>query len=309
MNHAFLKLVLAALAIGGVGGLTPASAQILGVFRWQMQPYCNQVTFTVVQQGPSYLLTGSDNMCGAGAVAPATGTATPNPDGSIALGFSIVTPSGATAHVTATVDSASVSGAWADADGHTGTFVFNGTAPGGAPRPEPTRSTLITSAQLAASIFSGTGTATTVARSDHTHDDRYYTEAESAALVAAARAEVVEDIFGVPGDLTPENTVQQGMVTTSKAGRLLINFPANLLTYVCSPSARYYAFLIVDGTPIRNSVVEVPAAGATNLLVGVTPNLVPAGPHTISVAARCSGASWSLYTYIAQPRVSVVVLP
>lgn len=52
------------------------------------------MTFTVIQQGSAYQLTGSDNLCGATQFAPATGTGTPNPDSTISLGFNVVMPSG-----------------------------------------------------------------------------------------------------------------------------------------------------------------------------------------------------------------------
>jgi hypothetical protein len=290
------------------GVWTPAAAQVLGVFRWQMQPYCNLVTFTVIQQGPTYQLTGNDNLCGAPAFAPATGTATPNPNGTISLGFDIVTPSGATAHVSATVNLSNVSGTWTDADGNTGPFVFNPPGVQGLPRPDPTRSTLITSAQLAASIFAGTGSATTVARSDHTHDDRYYTEAETIAVVADAGAAVVESTAPVPS-LTLEVTVVQQVVTTPKAGRLLINMPIGLRSVDCATASTYYAFLTVDGTTIPNSIAFANDLGPVPTLAGVTTAVLPAGPHTIAGGIRCSSGSFSIVSFGSAVRVSAVVLP
>jgi hypothetical protein len=322
VTRAALRTTLMLLALLAPAGWMPASAQVLGVFRWQMQPYCNLVTFTVIQQqGPTYQLTGNDNMCGAPAFAPATGTATPNPNGTISLGFEIVTPSGATAHVSATVNVANVSGTWSDADGNAGAFAFNPAAVQGQPRPAPTRSTLITSAQLAASIFAGSGMATTVARSDHNHDDRYFTEAESNALVteavadavadavSAAAAVVVEDIAAVPVDLTPENVLHERTIATPKAGRLLINIPSNLLSYACSAANSYYVFLTLDGSVIRNSVVNIAGGGNAAHVIGVTPDLVPAGTHTVRLAARCLGSTWVSYTYFAEARVAILVLP
>ncbi len=50
-----------------------------------------------------------------------------------------------------------VPGTWTDADGNTGSFVFNPPGVGGLPRPLATRPALIASAQLASSIFAGTG--------------------------------------------------------------------------------------------------------------------------------------------------------
>jgi hypothetical protein len=178
-----------------------AGAQTLGVFRWQMQPYCNVVTLTVEQKATGYVLTGLDNLCGGGApVATAAGVAAVNPNGTIALGLTIVTSTGATAHLNATLSLTSVSGPWRDADGNTGTLVFEpGILPGLPQRPAPRSfGTLVvtggqvapgaigtqalaaqsvTADKLAPSAFAGTGAQPTLARSDHHHDTRYYTQA------------------------------------------------------------------------------------------------------------------------------------
>ncbi len=313
MFRAHIRMSLIVFAVLVSGAWTPAAAQVLGVFRWQMQPYCNLVTFTVIQQGPTYQLTGNDNLCGAPAFAPATGTATPNPNGTISLGFNIVTPSGASAHVSATVNLSNVSGTWTDADGNTGPFVFNPPGVQGLPRPDPTRSTLITSAQLAASIFAGTGSATTVARSDHTHDERYFTEAETNAVVAAAvgagAAGVLESTGSLPANFTPELEFFGFQVTTPKAGRLLISTPGGIWNYNCSSGSNYYAFLTLDGVAIPNSVVYSPLLAALPRMSGLVLTEVPAGVHTIRVAVRCSAGTNSGYTWAFNGRASVVVLP
>lgn len=287
---------------------TLASAQVLGVFRWQMQPYCNVVTFTVIQQGPTYQLTGSDSLCGAPVWAPATGTATPNPDGTVSLGFDIVLPTGATAHVSARVTLADFSGPWTDADGNSGTLLYNPPAVGGAPRPEPTRSALITSAQLAASIFAGSGTATTVARSDHTHDERYFTEAETTAVVAGAGLAVVESAAPVP-TLTAQSTVVLQQVTTPKAGRLLINMPVGIRSVDCQTASSYFAYLSVNGQDIPNSIVLANEFAPVPTLTGVTTAALPAGTHTIRGLIQCTTGSWSLIQLSNAVRVSVIVIP
>lgn len=149
---------------------TVASAQVVGEYRWQTQPYCNVLTLMVVQQGAQFHLLGSDDLCGAGS-APVTGTAVAT-GGSVAIGVTVALPSGAPAHLTASISLANVSGTWNDADGRTGPFVFNA-ATGGPSRPAPSRAAVITAAQLAPTVFAGTGAAPTIARSDHHHDDRY----------------------------------------------------------------------------------------------------------------------------------------
>jgi len=126
-------LVLSLLACGG--GV--ASAQSLGSFTWQLQPFCNRLTVTVTQNGSIYTLDGYDDQCGAPQRAPLVGMATPNPDGSIGLGFHVATsPGGKTVSVEARISLATVGGPWTDSAGNSGTLVLNGQAAGSA-RPAP----------------------------------------------------------------------------------------------------------------------------------------------------------------------------
>ena len=114
-----------------------ASAQSLGVFRWQLQPYCNVLTVTVTQVGGTYRLEGTDDHCGASTQGEIIGTAFPNPNGTIGLGFDVVsTPGGASLPVEATVTLPSASGTWRDGGGLSGTFALTpGAGNGGARRP------------------------------------------------------------------------------------------------------------------------------------------------------------------------------
>lgn len=117
---------------------SPAPAQVLGNFSWQLQPFCNVVQVRVEQAGGVYTLDGFDDQCGAPQRAPLVGLAAPNPDGSIGLVFNIVTvPSGRPVHVEARIALATLGGPWTDSAGNGGTVAF-GTATGGSPRPAPT---------------------------------------------------------------------------------------------------------------------------------------------------------------------------
>jgi len=147
-----------------------ASAQVIGTFSWQSQPYCNVLTMTIVQQGSVYLLTGQDTLCGNGA-APITGTAVAS-GSNVVMGLTVSLPSGRAEHLSATVAVNTASGTWADADGHTGPFAINGSI-SGSPRPAPSTAALITTAQLSPTVFAGTGAAATVAHSDHNHNASY----------------------------------------------------------------------------------------------------------------------------------------
>ena len=124
-----------ALAIPAV-----VSAQPLGTFRWQLQPYCNVVSLTVTQVGAQYRVEGTDDQCGAGRdLASAIGMAFQNPDGTIGFGLTIVVaPGGAAVNIDAEISLATLSGTWRDSTGATGTFAFRtGAGTGGTPRPQP----------------------------------------------------------------------------------------------------------------------------------------------------------------------------
>ena len=115
-----------------------ASAQPLGTFRWQLQPYCNVLTVTVVQQGAQYQLDGTDDQCGAEQRASVTGLAFLNPNGSVGLGLSVVTaPGGVPVHIDATISMTTLDGTWRDSAGVSGMLVRTpGPATSGSPRPQ-----------------------------------------------------------------------------------------------------------------------------------------------------------------------------
>lgn len=132
-----ISIAMGLVTVMAVLGLAqPAAAQVIGTFRWQLLPYCNVVTFTITQQGPQYLLDGSDDQCGAG-TATARGLAFLNANGTIGFGFTILTTPGAQpVHVDATLNPPSFGGTWRDSDGHTGPVLFLVGAPAiGSPRP------------------------------------------------------------------------------------------------------------------------------------------------------------------------------
>jgi hypothetical protein len=105
-----------------------------------LQPYCNLISVTVVQQGGQYQLDGTDNQCGNPQAASVQGLAFFNPNGTIGFGLTIVTaPGGTPVHVDATIDIVTLGGTWRDSLGNTGTFVFTPGAPvAGSPRPSST---------------------------------------------------------------------------------------------------------------------------------------------------------------------------
>lgn len=148
------------MALMLVACVARAQGQSLGTFRWQFAPHCNVITFNVTQSGAIYTLDGHDDQCGASERASASGTAFPNPNGSIGMGFTMVTPGGTPVHVQVTIAFSTLSGTWRDNHGNAGPFVFTaGAAAGGSPRPlsdERIAAGSITSAMLAAGAVDGT---------------------------------------------------------------------------------------------------------------------------------------------------------
>ena len=117
-------LVLAFLMIGTLTAVGTVQAQSLGTFRWQQEPYCNVITLDVVQRGGVYQLTGFDDECDAPARGAVNGTAFQNPDGSIGMGLSVITPSGQSFHLDVTVSLGTLSGTWRSDTNATGVWVF-----------------------------------------------------------------------------------------------------------------------------------------------------------------------------------------
>ncbi len=117
-----------------------AHAQPLGTFTWRLEPYCNLVTVTVTQNGAVYTMDGYDDLCSSTRRAPLVGLATPNPDGTIAIGWNIVIR-GTGLHVGARIDLAGLGGTWDDSAGNSGHLEF-GTATSGSPRAIPIASTI-----------------------------------------------------------------------------------------------------------------------------------------------------------------------
>jgi hypothetical protein len=113
--------------------VVPAFAQPLGTFTWQMQPYCNRLTLTVVQSAGVFTLDGYDDQCGT-TPAPASGVAVLAANGSVRIGLTVITSEAAHPfHLDVTLDPGSLSGRWSDNRFDEGAFAFNA-ATGGSPR-------------------------------------------------------------------------------------------------------------------------------------------------------------------------------
>jgi hypothetical protein len=126
----------AAVLIANVGASATASAQPLGTFRWQTQPFCNVLILNVTVSGGAYRLEGTDDQCG-GTPASAIGMAYHKADGTVGVGLTLVFSSAASLHVDGTiVPGAGFSGSWTDSVGRVGSlFLTPGPSTGGPLRP------------------------------------------------------------------------------------------------------------------------------------------------------------------------------
>ncbi len=265
--------------------LPSAEAQVLGTFRWQFHPYCNVVTFTVEQRGGAYLLTGSDNQCGA-MPSPALGTAVLNPNGTVGLGLSVVSPTASISTIKATLNLTSFSGVWQDQDGQSGALVFSPGAVSGAPRPSPRGQ--VTSGQIAAgavtpdklapSVFDGSGAAATAARSDHLHDDRYPTRSEAAAgflprSTLGRLAYVGQALVASTGAILTQHTSNRQAITVTKgsAGVYVVQFSGMGNSAILDQMVSITSGSVTVGTGLRSCGVNqrsfTPATGVFSVTV------------------------------------------
>ena len=128
---------LSVLLLGG--GAAFPEVQGLGTFTWRLFPFCNVLTLTIVADGPLATVAGFDNRCGGPQRQAATGSAFPNPDGTVGIGLTVLGPAGRPSHLSVVLNAGSSSGTWQDDAGNEGAFLFNPAIPaGGSPRPTAT---------------------------------------------------------------------------------------------------------------------------------------------------------------------------
>jgi len=135
MTRFLSPILLAAFLFAAV----PASAQDIGTFRWQLQPYGSVVQLTVTQKGDHFLLSGFEAQCGGNRSLPVSGVAVLQDNGQVFLGFTSINEQGRGLHTSAFVNLTDLSGSWSDNAGNSAqNFLFNPgvTCPGG-PRTGP----------------------------------------------------------------------------------------------------------------------------------------------------------------------------
>lgn len=136
-RHRTTNITVSVMAAAIVLWLTPpaATAQSIGTFTWQLQPYCNRLTLEIVAQAGGYRLAGSDDQCGAGTSGTASGAAQVI-GGNVEMKVHVIVPGVKDVHVVASISLSGLSGTWSDSGGLSGTFAFNGAAAGNL-RPTP----------------------------------------------------------------------------------------------------------------------------------------------------------------------------
>ncbi len=134
------RSLLILVCAGVLAAASPAAAQTIGTFRWQLQPYGSVLNLTVVQQGSLFLLSGFEAQCGGNASLPVSGVAVPQANGQIFIGVTSITENGQGLHTRAFINLSDFNGSWSDnANNSNQPFVFNpGTTCPGGPRTGPT---------------------------------------------------------------------------------------------------------------------------------------------------------------------------
>ena len=226
-----LSIVLVSVTVVGLLLLTPvhAAAQVLGTFSWQMLPYCNVVSLTLVSTPAGFTLQGTDDQCGAVNKAGAFGIASFNASGNVTVNFSIVTaPGGKPVHVSAIVSPATGGGNWTDSVGNTGTFVLFGTTPGLPARPLPP-SGIAAGSVTALEIAPGAVSATALAADSITGLNMLNGSLTSADLADAPRASSVEGSQNITLAVGNHTNVRQVTLTAPAAGRVIVTASATIV--------------------------------------------------------------------------------
>lgn len=211
---------LATIAILGLLLLTPAqaAAQVFGTFSWQMLPYCNVVSLTLVNTPAGFSLQGTDDQCGAVNKAGAFGIASFNTSGNVTANFSIVTaPGGRPVHVSAIISPANGSGTWTDSAGNTGTLALSGATPGLPARPLPAAGLAVASV-TAREIAPNAVTGLSVQNGSLTSVD----------LADAPRASSIEGAQNITLTVGEQTNVRQVGLTAPAAGRVIVSASATV---------------------------------------------------------------------------------
>lgn len=191
--------------------------------------------------------------------------------------------------------------------------------------PTPNAVTTKLSADGRISIYNHNGTVDVIIDivgyyEDHNFDDRYYTKSQVdgqigtlqasvaalqtseastqtglAALTAKSGHEVVVSAgLSQPDPLSPtfHPASLDETITTTTSGHWLVtkSFVGEL---TCGGSAGALYYILIDNVPVRSSVILRPRTLVSqydDALIGMTPDVIPAGTHVIGIGAECPAA-------------------
>lgn len=306
-----LATVLAALAlVVGPGIALSVSAQPMGTFRWQLQPYCNIITLAVVQQGGQYQLDGTDDQCGAARAASVRGMAFLNPNGTIGFGLTVVTtPGGTPIHIDAVVSLPSLNGTWQDSGGNSGNLIFGAGVPGAGPRPVPAGGLAphsVTSVQIApgavtsAQLSAGAVTGAAVADGSITTADLAAPPMLVATPMTFNASVLLTNVASVIRTLTL-TIPAPGQVLVNAAGMFAFNGAATTDDGYCTvsnTSTHDSSQYMIARERTADAMLYVPFAG-----VRVYP--VVAGSFTVNLLCRAQEGSVTVYT----PALTALYIP
>jgi hypothetical protein len=104
----------------------PVQPVVIGTFHWQLQPYCNTLSLTVVQEGSQFRVQGTESCDAADVSQPVQGVATADPAGTIYFSVRTSFPGGSSSEGTwvwASLSLATLNGTWQDDADRRGQFI------------------------------------------------------------------------------------------------------------------------------------------------------------------------------------------
>lgn len=127
-----LSRVLALVALVAVSWPAVARAQgpvqpvVIGTFHWQLQPFCNTLSLTIVQEGSQFRVQGTESCDAADVSQPVQGVATADASGTIYFSVRTSFPGGSSSEGTfvwASLSLATLNGSWQDDADRRGQFI------------------------------------------------------------------------------------------------------------------------------------------------------------------------------------------